>query len=163
MYEQSKNPTPEKREEFLKLYFVTLPSDYMQEKSSPEYEPTSPVYVPEQFTEYPADDSPEYIPNQKGGYANIFSEPLKNDAFNQLPSDKQSIILQMSDDERENIMNKIIKETSLQKNLRNVINEEPTNSTNSTNILTDYFNRLPPSNQIAALKGGYTCSNKRYR
>ena len=160
LYEQSKNPTPEKREEFLKLYFVTLPSDYMQEKSSPEYEPTSPVYVPEQFTEYPADDSPEYIPNQKGGYANIFSEPLKNDAFNQLPSDKQSIILQMSDDERENIMNKIIKETSLQKNLRNVINEEPTNSTNSTNILTDYFNRLPPSNQIAALKGGYTAVTK---
>jgi hypothetical protein len=167
--EQSKNATPEKIKELLNFYLIKMPSEHMQEQSPDYPSDVSPAYNPNELEEYTSDDSLQYnptqqgtqqSPNQKGGYANIFEDPVKNDAFNQLPSDKQSIILQMTEDERENIMNQIVRQTNLQETLRSGINEHPTNSTNSTNILADYFNRLPPSNQIVALKGGYNAVTK---
>ncbi len=98
--------------------------------------------------------SPSGSPPPSGG-ANIFSDPLKNQIFNQLPSDKQSIILQMDPSHRESILNEIHREKIMQQSLR-----EGIMSGGETNVLTDYFNRLPPSNQIAALKGGYNAVTK---
>jgi DNA-directed RNA polymerase II subunit RPB2 len=120
---------------------------------SPDFSPEPPVanrFVPE---------SPDFSPEPPGtsasrggnGNANIFLDPVKNNVFRQLPSDKQSIILQMDYAERENIMNQIIRERNLQSTIKHG---------GGTNVLTDYFNRLPPSNQIAALKGGYTAVTK---
>ncbi len=156
-------------------YFIGHPRTYTLYPSSPLYHPPTPPeeYMPRTPSEEfmprtPSDDfkppSPPGPPPSEqvgGGYANIFADPYKNQMFNQLPSDKQSVILQMSPGEREHIMTEIIREKSLQQAMRSQSQPQLQKGGNTdTNILTDYFNRLPPSNQLAALKGGYNAVSK---
>jgi DNA-directed RNA polymerase II subunit RPB2 len=96
----------------------------------------------------PNTGSPEYANSegvgisQKGG--NLFDNQLMDDTFNQLPIEKQDIIMTLPDEQRNIVMQQIVSKT----NTRN-------QGDSKKELLENYFNSLPREDQRKALQFTY--------
>ena len=137
-----------------------MPDQLSPDQLSPEYMPDqlSPEYMPDQLS--PNQLSPENMglftpqtpegtpPPSKGG-AYLFNNPYMNETFHNLSGGQKAQILQIPLEQRENVMNEIMRKGAM---LQNPL----------TNPLTNAFNVLPPDKKMIALQGGYSSMAKEF-
>ena len=108
----------------------------------------SPPYPSEVYPEV----SPPYPPTSGGG---VFSDPNKNNIFNSLTPQAQTKIMQLGGEQRETVMNEIIRRRSSNQPIGNQIAE-------SKDPLQTAFKSLPLDKQFVALQGGYGSMAKEF-
>jgi DNA-directed RNA polymerase II subunit RPB2 len=112
--------------------------------------------------------TPEYAPEEEGegqtGGSMIFQDVNMNAFFNKLPNDKQAVIIQLPPEQREIVMTQIIRESGRQNEQHSqqlpLQNQSQLQSQNGG--LTNYFNALPPKQQLDALQGAYMDTAKKF-
>jgi DNA-directed RNA polymerase II subunit RPB2 len=139
----------------------TPESQETQESSLP-YAPDSAILETPDSVPYAPDTTPDAIPQiqnteQKGG-SNVFSNPYMNEVFNKLDGSQQGQILQLDPQQREIVMNEIIRRS--QKPTMEQQQQEKEEQTQ--NPLKEAFEALPMDKQFVALQGGYTSMAKEF-
>jgi hypothetical protein len=80
-----------------------------------------------------------------------------NETFNNLSGELQSQILQIPVDQRENVMNEIMRKGGMRQHSLEIPSENPLEKP-----LNNAFKALPPMNQVIALQGGYSSMAKEF-
>ena len=126
-----------------------------KEKETQEMSQQTPLTSPE---------TPNYPEEQLG--EGIFEDHNMNAYFNKLPNDKQAVILQLPMEQREIVMTQIIKETGRQMDAEQYDGAGQggggTRVPDGQGPLSNYFNALPPKEQLDALQGAYMQTAKKF-
>jgi DNA-directed RNA polymerase II subunit RPB2 len=138
------------------------PETQETQESSLPYAPDSAIPETPDSVPYAPDTTPDAIPQiqnteQKGG-SNVFSNPYMNEVFNKLDGSQQGQILQLDPQQREIVMNEIIRRS--QKPTMEQQQQEKEEQTQ--NPLKEAFEALPMDKQFVALQGGYTSMAKEF-
>jgi DNA-directed RNA polymerase II subunit RPB2 len=149
------------------LYYTP---DQQEEDSyiSPDFPETSPAFMPDFVNTTESEESTvSYDPNTsiddyimkggsnsiKEGFVTLFDQnPDLNIIFNELPNNKQAMILQMPKDQQLVVMEEILKKSGR----LNIEQDNIKYEHEDKSPLQTYFTALPVDKQITALKGGYS-------